>query len=884
MPRLSRLYPRRLADQDRDIREFWRLSIAESHAAAGRRGVVIAVIRLFVDLAGTWVDEWHHRPPRDGDGWMARWWQDVRYSCFSLLGRPGLALASVLSLAIGLGGALAIYAAAQAVLFRPLPFAQSDRLVSVDTMVQREALEPRALSVPDYLDFRAQATRHIELTAAWSAVASTLRAGGPSYRVNGEMVSGRYFELLGVTPLIGAGLPDRDVTDAAPAIVLSESVWERLFDRDPSVVGRVLMADDVPFTVVGVVPAGTRGLSDDAEFWMPFAMHNSLVSEATWNSRGSRWHNAAARLREGSTVEAAEIEAKGIADRLQQEYSASNEGYTIRLRAMRDVYFGEVRSQVILLLIAAGVVLLMTCVNVANLLVARLSSRQFEFSVRTALGATRSRLISLAATDGLVLAVCGATLGAPLTFWFVRVLRQLSPVSLPSFSEPTVSWGVAGAGCALTLSAAAVVALASAMSVGSPAALTEAPRGSSDTTRHVRLRRLLTVVQVAGAVALLTTAALLGLSFDNLTRVETGYTVPNRIAARFEIPSATYTPERLQVVKLSVMRELAQVPGVQDLAMSTDTMLGGGGSASFYTVDVAAPTEAAREGRTYVHAVTDNFFAVAGIPLLEGATVPAFDGTLLEPAQVDLPVLVSASLARRFWPTSSAVGQRMKFGRSATDRPWMRIVGVVGDTKYRGLPDNPTADPDVYLPFASRASSVTSLLVNTDVDPASLLTSLERALRQVAPQMPLYASYVLEERVREATAPQRFLSQLSSTFGLVALLLAIVGIYGVVAYQVTLARRAIGIRLALGATPRRIFFTVIGDMTRLLVLGLSTGLVLVWLVATGLRGQLYGVSPANGAVLSGVLAVVSLVALLSAWFPARRAMHVDPVSVLRGDA
>lgn len=816
---------------------------------------------------------------------MARWGQDIRYSLTSLRRRPGLAMASVLSLAIGLGGALAIYATAQAILFRPLPFVMPDRLVVVETMVQREALELRALSVPDFLDFRDQATQHLETTAAWSTVASTLRVETAGYRVNGEIVSGTYFRALGIAPLIGNLLPDRDVADTAPSLVLGEALWTRLYNRDPGVIGRTIIADDVPFTVVGVAPASARGLGDTAEFWIPFAQHEALVSQGSWRNRGSRWHNAVGRLREGSSVEAAEAELKGIAERLQREYAGSNQGYTVRVRTLRDYYFGEVRSQVVLLLIAVGVVLLMTCVNVANLLVARLSSRQFEFSVRSALGATRGRLVSLAAADGLVLSVGGALAGAPLALWLISGLQQLNPVTLPTFAQPALSWGVGLAGLGMTLVAGAFIAVTSVFSVSSHSSgLTEAARGSSAGSRHVRLRRLLTVVQVAGAVALLTTATLLGVSFSNLTRIEPGFGVDNRLATRLELPDASYDPARRQVMRLNILSEFSRVAGVRQAALSTDTMLNGGGSASFYAVDVAAQADGDREGRTYVHAVTHNFFDVAGIPLLEGTTLPAFDGTVMDPATIDLPVVVSQQLARRFWPAGGAVGQRMKFGRSSTDRPWMRIVGVVGDTKYRGLPDNPTADPDVYLPLATRPSTVVSVLLETSVEPSSLIQTLERTIRSLDSQVPLYGTYVMEDRVREVTSSQRFLAQLSSAFGLVALLLAIVGTYGVVSYQVTLAQRAIGIRLALGATPRRIFGDVIGGMARLLGFGIAVGLVLVWYASAGLQAQLYNVSPTSSPVLILVVGVVSAVALLSALMPARRAMHVNPVSVLRGDA
>ncbi|MCB0074806.1 MAG: ABC transporter permease, partial [Caldilineaceae bacterium] len=440
------------------------------------------------------------------------------------------------------------------------------------------------------------------------------------------------------------------------------------------------------------------------------------------------------------------------------------------------------------------------------------------------------------------------------------------------------------AGVVLMAVAAGFIAIASVLSLGSnTSSITKSARSTSDSGRTVFLRRALTTLQVACATALLTGAVLLGMSFRNLTNVEPGFRTSNLLLSQVDLPVNRYSRERSFAAKVDLLQRLESIPGVRSAALSSDRMLGGGSSAAFYAVDIPAATDDEREGRVYVHQVTSNFFETTGIPLLEGSTLPVFDGREVSMAEPDLPVVVSTALPDRFWPDGSAVGQRMKFGRSATERPWMRIVGVVGNTKYRGLPDNPTQDPDVYLPLAARATPYTSVVIHSDVAPLSLVSALTDAVLALDPSLSPYSTYAMDDRVAEMTASQRFLAQLSMTFGLVALLLAIVGTYGVVAYQVLLAQRSIGIRLALGAVPRQIFGNVMSGTTRFVGVGLVVGVGLAMYFARTISDQLFNPPDSNVPVIAAVATLVLLVACAAAWLPARRAMQVNPVSVLRAD-
>jgi predicted permease len=887
MLRLSHLYPRRLAHQERELRDFWSLALSDARRTRGWRGVIGTACSLLLDLVQAWRDEWHHRPLQpvpSGDSLTMTWFSDVRHSCRSLWRQPGVTLTSVLSLAVGLGGTLAIFAVAHAVLFRPLPFADPSRLVSVQAMVQRDTLEVRAFSVPDYRDYQAAATSVFQDMAAWTTTTLTLRTDGVGVPTPGEMVTGNYFSLLGTAPVLGLPLPDRDVADSSPAIVISERLWERLFNRDAGAIGRTLYGDDQPFTVVGVMPAEFRGLSGTSDVWVPFARHEALVPENLWNNRGARWHSAIGRLQSSATVDSANAALGTVALNLAGAFPQSNTGYTAQAELLSDALFGDVRPQLMILLAAVGVVLFMTCVNVTNLLVARLSARQYEFAVRASLGASRARIVSLAAADGLTLSVLGAMAGAPLTWWLVQVLRRLDPASLPEFAAPALTWPVVWAGVALTVLASVFITAMSMVSLqrGQSDGLVST-RGASDTTRTVRLRRALTTIQVACALALLTTAVLLGLSFRNLANVDAGYRTTHTLIASIDLPASRYEPARRLAAARDLHERLQAIPGARLASLSSDAMLGGGGSASFFAVDIPSADAAASEGRVYVHQVTETFFEAAGIPLLEGETVPRFDGQPLSMTGPDLPVVVSEKLAKRFWPGGSAVGQRMKLGRSDSPRPWMRIIGVVGDTRFRGLPENPTQDPDLYLPFAVRPATSLSLVLHTDVEPLALVDAVQAAVAAVDPLVPLSRHYDIAERITAETAPQRFLSQLSAAFGIVALLLAVVGTYGVVAYQVVLSQRAIGIKLALGAVPRQIFSGVIGGTARLVAVGLLAGAGLAAWAAHLVADQLYAVAGVNAPVIVATAILVSIVALGSAWLPARRAMRVDPASVLRAN-
>lgn len=887
---LIRLYPRSLAHREREVHDFWRLAIGDAKAR-GLFAVAVVLTELIADIVRCRLSpSTHqltgpstHQPTNSGDHWLMSWLADIRFAFRSLWRRPGLTTTSTVSLAVGLGGTLAIYAVASSVLVRPLPFAAPDRLVSVETMVQRASLEPRGWSVQDFLDHRAQTGDVFESLAAWDSITMTLRADGQGHPTPMELVTGDYFSLLGATPVLGSVFPDRAAVDPVPPLVISKQLWSSRFNSDPAVIGRTIDADEQFFTIIGVLADPFHGVTGTAEAWVPFGQHEALVGESLWNNRGNRWHSALGKLKAGVTVEQADAAVAAVAGRLAAAYPRSNQTYTARTRQLRDALYGDARPQLLILLAAVAVVLFMTCVNVANLLVARLSAREYEFAVRASLGATRGRLVSLAAADGFVLSVFGAVAGAPIAWWIVQVIGELNPANLPTFAAPTIDLDVVLAGIVATVIAAAFVTIASLAAFGRNRTGHLSVRSATDSAPTVRLRQALTTLQVGCAVGLLTTAVLLGLSFRNVTRVEPGYRTAQTLVASLDLPPSRYDAPRRLSTAFELHAKLRVLPGVRAAALSSDAMLGGGSSASFFVADAPHLEPEAQQGRVYVHQVTEDFFEAAGIPLLEGGTLPTFDGRPMGSDVAEMPVVVSRQLAQLFWPSRSAIGERVKLGRIGSTSPWMRIVGVAGDTKFRGLPDNPTQDPDLYLPFAVRPITGFSAVMHTAVDPLSLTAAVQHSLASVDATVPLTRSYDLAAHAVLATAPQRFLSQLSSVFALVALLLAMVGTYGVVAYQVLLSQRAIGIRLALGAVPRQIFLGVMGNTGRVLGVGLVLGGVLATWATRRVAEQLYLVGDVGTTVVFGVSVLVSAVALAAAWLPARRAMAVNPVCILRAE-
>ena len=805
---------------------------------------------------------------------------DVRFALRSLRKAPAFTAVAVFTLAVGIGANTAIFSLVDAILLRGLPYPDADRVVVLIGNVQRAVVERRGGSYPDYLDWRAQAT-HFEDMAAYDGISATLMDGADPERITIEAVSAPYFDVLGVTPAAGRSFrPDEDlVAGRNPVTVLSHGLWQRKFGSDPAVIGRTVRLGTTSYEVIGIMPRGFAGLTDQAELWIPFTMGGF-----PFESRGSRWLQAIGRLAPDVSVERAQAELDMISRRLEQAHPETNEKRGVEVSPLSVEAFGQIQPAVLALMAAVGFVLLIACANVANLLVSRSEARQQEIAIRTALGAGRLRLLRQLITESLVLAALGGLAGLGLAHLAVRLLLVSSPVTLPSFVEPSLDRSVLLFTAAVALTCGLVLGVAPALHsrlgrLGH--ALKGSGRGSSSSSS--RVRSVLVITEVTLAVVLVIAAGLMIRTFRNITAVDPGFdagtlltlnvSAPRGQAAPGTTPDAP--PPPFVVSWRELLERLTAVPGVESVSLASDLPLQGGGSAIFYSAEGDTTTGAESRPRAYVHRVTPGFFATMGTPLIHGRT---FESSELRP---DSPaVIVSEALVRRFWPGLDPIGRRIKPGAADSSALWLTIVGVVPDVKYRALPDNPTQDPDLYFPYVERG--VHAVMVRTDVDPASASSSIRHAIRELSGQTVVYNVAPMRELVAFWTSRSRFTSWLMGVFAGTALLLAVVGIYGVMSYLVAQRTREFGIRLALGARPAEMIRVVMRQGAQLIAVGLVLGAVAAFGLSRWIETLLFGVSTTSASAFAPIV-LLAAVALLACAVPALRATRINPVEALRAD-
>ena len=812
-------------------------------------------------------------------------WQDVRYTFRTMRKAPGFSFVAVTALALGIGGNTAIFSLVDAVHLRALPYAHADRLVIIWGNVVRAKVERRGASYPDFVDWRQQATS-FDAVAAFDGLSFTLLGPEGAQRIRGEAVSAPYFSLLGVDAAYGRTfLAEEDIVPQQTAVtILSDGLWRRRFNGDPGVIGQSVVLNARAYTIVGIMPPRFRGLGDDAELWIPFVMTDTAEGLA---QRGSRGFQVLARLKPNETMAKAQLEMDAISRRLEQTYPATNEKRGVEISPLDVEMLGQFRPTLLMLMVAVGFVLLIACANVANLLIARSEARQKEIAVRTALGAGWPRLLRQLITESCVLTSIGAAAGLLLANASVRALVAMSPVTFPSFIDPRIDVRVAGFTVAVSLGCGILLGLAPALHARVSRlaeALKDTARGS-DGRRSQRVRATLVVAEVACAVVLLVGAGLMIRSVQKLAALNPGFDPSSVLTLRASIPrvatppaspgGAPAAPGALVVSARTLLERVRTIPGVSAASIVSDLPLSGNESATFYTAEGQPPVTAQNVPRAYSHRITADFFATMRIPVRAGRL-------FLESEQSppDLrAVIVSERVATRFWPGQDPIGKRIKLGVVTSPSRWMQIVGVVAEVKYRALPENPTADPDLYLPFLDRNQQI-SLVLRTSVPPSSLAATVRAAIQAVDSTIPVFNVATLSERVSEQTSQSRFTTWLMGLFAAVALLLASVGIYGVMSYLVAQRTREIGIRLALGATATDILRLVVGSGARLIGVGVVIGVAASFGLARLVDTLLFGVTAADAATAMAI-AVLTGVSLAACYLPALRASRVDPLVALR---
>ena len=795
--------------------------------------------------------------------------QDLRYGLRSFLKTPGFTAIALLTIALSIGANSAVFSVVNAVLLRPLPFAEPDRLVWVWGSWPRGT--EASVSAPDLLDYRAD-NKSFEHLAAFSTIPApiNLTGSGRPEQLYCVFATADFFDTLGVKPLVGRTfLPGEDQAGSEQVAVVSHGLWQRRFGSDPNLIGRTLTLNDKVYTVVGVMPQSFR-FPQKAELWLPIPFNSPLVA-----SRKAHFLRPVGRLKPGVQVEQAQADMNTIAARLEQQYPDSNKGWTVRLVPLHEHIVGPVRLVSLLLLIAVIFIMLIACANIANLLLSRAAARQKEMAMRAALGAGRGRLIRQLFTEGVLLALMGGALGLLLAFWGVGLINALDFTGFPRLEEVRPDYSMLAFTLLISLLMGIVFSLAPAMWVTKVDLNNSLKEGGGTVAgggRH-RISKVLVVIEVALSLVLLVGAGLLVKSFSRLLSVDPGFDAQNILTMRLQLPPAKY-PERQQSSDFyrQLLQRLGGLPGVQSVGAVSELPLSGQRNDTYFTVEGRPTDPSAPKTVANIRRVTPDYFQTMGISLLKGAP-------FTERAAANTPYvsIINEQMARRYFPGEDPVGQRMvlDFGGKIP----VEIIGVLEGVRHTALEFEPPVE--MYVPFAQFPSSEMNVVVRTASDPVDLANAARETVWQLDKDQPISDVKTMERFVSDSVAPQRFVVYLFSFFAYGALLLAVIGIYGVISHSVTQRTNEIGIRMALGAQRSQIVKQVMGQGALLAIVGVVLGLAGAFALTRVMSSMLYQVSATDPAVFVAVPLLLAAVALLASYFPARRATKLDPMTALR---
>ena len=814
--------------------------------------------------------------------WWSEMGQDLRFALRQLRRAPSFAIVAVLTLALAIGANTAVFSVVNGVLLRPLPYDRPDDLALLWTRYLPPSgfdIPRFALSGPEFLDYQ-ESTRAFQALGVYQPGASRALTGDgqDAERISVTFVGHEVLPILGVRPLLGRGFtPEEDVSDGPAATVLSHDLWRSRYGADPTLVGRTILMNGVPTEVVGIMPPDFR-FTAEAKAYLPQGLDRSNEG-----NRGSHGYYGVGRLAPGMTLTDVDAELDVVKEQWAAEYQ-HNVSHYVWAQSMKEGIVGDAPRTLLLLLSAVGLVLLVACANVANLLLARSERRQGEVAVRTALGAGRGRLVRQLATESVLLSGIAAVLGIGLARLATPTLIGLAPSALPRLGDVRLD----GTVLAFTVATALVTALLFGVA---PAILTGRGGGARAATSSARtvggrqasvLRRVLVTGEVALSLVVVLLAGLLVRSYAALGRTDRGLDSANLLTFSITLPTSAYPDERMAPQEFTTLLDLVRaVPGVAAASAASTMPFGGGWGQWDFDLDDRPPRqEGDRAWNAGISFVAPDFFETLGIPILAGRGIARADD-----ASAPLVGVVSEEFVRVYWPGENPIGKRWGYGRDDEETPWITVVGVARDQRFTGLDEE--SYPFVWVPEAQAGVSTffwprtLTLAVRTGSDPSALVPAVREAVRQFDPDLPLYRLSTMDDAVSVTLAEPRLATSLLGTFALLALLLAAVGIYGVISYSVAGRTREIGVRVALGAGRGEVMGMILREGAKPVVVGVLLGLGGAWFATRLVESMLFGVEPTDTATFVAVPLPLLAVGVVASWVPALRATRIAPTEALR---
>ena len=807
--------------------------------------------------------------------------QDLRYGMRMLRKAPAASAISILALSLGIGVNSAIFSVMNAILIRPLPYQDPDRLVAIFENKLSQGMRRQPVSPLDYKNFAEQSDA-LDGMGAIRNQTLTLTGRELPERIEGAAISPGIFQILGMHPALGRPFaPDEDQPQKNSVVVISDGLWRRRFGHDPNVLGSSLVLDGKSYSVVGVAPPAFHLVDNPAELWIPYTAN---PAELTPYWQGLRVLRVLARLKAGVSRRQAEIGMESIAGRLAASNPETNAGYSVEVISLRDQVVGNIGTTLWILTGAVAFVLLIACANVANLLLARAGAREREIAVRSSLGADPARIMQQMLTESVLLALIGGALGLALAWWGTTEIVKFAPPNIPRLEEISLDWRVLLFTLAVSVITGVVFGLAPALASIRPdlnSVLRASGRSSTSSLRSSRMRDMLVIFEIAGCVVLLTAAGLLIRSFARLQQVDPGFRTDHVLTMEIALPKTLYPGLKVASFYQQLLDRVQRLPGVQSAGICRYLPLSGPDVSLNFHIEGRPLLAVADQPRAKFRAASGGYFSALGIHLLRGRVFNESDGELTPKV-----VVINETTAERYWPGEDPVGRRILSGND--ENVWSTIVGVVANVKHAGL--DAETSPETYYDYRqipanviNFAESIMYLAIRTGSDPAAMTSAVRNEVRAVDPDQPVFNVRTMDQVVDDSIAQPRFRTLLLGIFAALALVLAAIGLYGVMSYSVTQRINELGLRVALGARPSQIWTLVVGRALRMALIGVGIGLIIASLTTWTLSRLLFGVRAMDAMTFGATCILTIVVALAASSLPAWRAIRIAPSEALRAE-